>query len=404
MKSSPLLLLIAALLLSPATASAAQFAVFGPRALGMGGASVAAVNDSTAVYWNPAALADFRKVDIRLAGGAAVRDYMDLSDKWDRINAIYDDIAAGNLSAAGELKQLLLDLDRTDAVTNIDVTGGLLLSIPLSGSAVAVSVLGVGYAELFPTIDTYHFNTSATLPLPADSIAQNNSAVTAMGIVMAEPAVSFATTLGESVLVGVNAKMISASTFLHSDYIRTGDYSTFIDNMNNSETRSSKASFDAGVLVKPIEGLTVGLVGKYLNSPSFPVDGKVAVRSGSGDVAVSSLPVAGELELKPQYRAGVAWKPFDSLTLSADYDLTKNKSFTERTEDRTVAAGAELTLLDEILSLRAGAYTNTANSEANFVYTAGLGFRIFMLRIDLAGAYDFHKQEAQASAGLALRF
>jgi hypothetical protein len=108
--------------------------------------------------------------------------------------------------------------------------------------------------------------------------------------------------------------------------------------------------------------------------------------------------------LKPQYRAGVAWKPIDNLTLSADYDLSKNKSFSENTEDQTIAGGVELTMLDEILSLRAGAYKNTANDLANIVYTAGLGFRIFAFHIDMAGAYDFKEQEAQASASLALRF
>jgi len=100
----------------------------------------------------------------------------------------------------------------------------------------------------------------------------------------------------------------------------------------------------------------------------------------------------------------VAWRPFDNLTLSADYDLSKNKSFSENTEDQTVAGGIELTMLSEILTLRAGAYKNTANDLANIVYTAGLGLRIFALRIDVAGAYDFKEQEAQASASLALRF
>jgi len=145
-------------------------------------------------------------------------------------------------------------------------------------------------------------------------------------------------------------------------------------------------------------------VGRYLNSPSFPITGKVAVQQGNGDVQISTLPVTDEIELKPQYRAGVAWKPLDNLTLSADYDLSKNKSFTERTEDQTVAGGVELTMLNEVLSLRAGAYKNTANTNANVVYTAGLGLRLAAFRLDLAGAYDFKEQEAQASASLALMF
>jgi hypothetical protein len=239
--------------------------------------------------------------------------------------------------------------------------------------------------------------------LAADSIANNNSAVTAAGLVLAEPAISFATSLGSSFLVGVNAKMVYASTFLYSERLRTGDFSTFIDNMNNSETKSNKASIDAGILYQPADSFSIGVVGRYLNSPSFPIAGVTAVKTGTGDV-VPAIVTGQELELKPQYRAGIAWKPSRNLTLSMDYDLSKNKSFSERTEDQTIAGGAELTMFSEVLSLRAGAYTNTANDLANIVYTAGLGLRIFALRIDVSGAYDFKEQEAQASASLALRF
>ena len=393
------ILIALSLALVPALAQAAQFAVLGPRALGMGGASVAAVDDSTAVYWNPAALANSRKVDIRVPAGAAARDYMGLNNNWDRINAIYDSFPAVSQADVNELKQLLLDMDRPGSVTNIDVTGGLLVSFPVAGSAMAISALGIGYAEILPTIDTLNLGTT----LPAPTIQNNNSAVTAAGLVLVEPAVTFATSLGDHFLVGANAKMIYASTFLHSDIIRTGNFDTFRSTMDNSETKSNKASVDAGVLFKPVPGLDIGVVGRYLNSPSFPIAGTVAVKSGTGDVSLAAAS-GQEIELKPQYRAGVAWKPLNNLTLSADYDLTKNKSFSENTEDQTIAGGVELTMLDEILTLRAGAYKNTANDLANIVYTAGLGFRIFALRFDIAGAYDFKEQEAQASASLALRF
>jgi long-subunit fatty acid transport protein len=403
MKKYSLMILAAALLVAPVASQAAQFAVFGPRALGMGGASVAAVNDSTAVYWNPAALADFRKTDIRLSAGAAARDYADLNKKWSDINDIYSAGLAGDPAAAAQLQQILLELDKPDSVTNLDATGGLLLSIPFARSAMAISAIGVGYAEIIPTIDTYHLNTSPTAT--TDSIALNNSAATGIGLVTVEPAISFATSLlDDRIFIGANAKMIYASTFINTDYLRTGDYNNFIDNLNNSETRSSKASIDAGILVKPTKGLNLGVVGRYLNSPSFTVTGIVAEQLGNGDVQKSLLPVTGEIELKPQYRAGVAWKPIDNLTLSADYDLSKNKSFTERTEDQTVAGGVELTMLKEVLSLRGGAYKNTANTNANVVYTAGLGLRLAAFRLDLAGAYDFKEQEAQASASLAFKF
>ena len=391
-------LLVLSLLMFPALAQAAQFAVLGPRAVGMGGASVAAVNDSTAVYWNPAALANSSKVDIRIPVSVAMRDYMGLANNWDKFKTLRTAAAGGDTAAAEELRQLLLEFDRTNAVTNIDVTAGLLVLFPVSSSSFAFSAIGIGYAEIYPTVDTLHMTTT-----PVPDIQNNNSAVTAVGMTMVEPTVSYATSLGKYVLVGANAKMIYASTFLHSDYIRTGNYDTFTKTMTNSETKNSKPSVDAGILLKPLSSLDIGVVGRYLNSPSFPIDGLIAVKQGTGDVTIQQSQ-AREIELKPQYRAGIAWKPFGNLTFSADYDLTKNKSFTKRTDDQTIAGGIELMMMKEILSLRAGAYKNTANDLANVVYTAGLGFRIFALRIDIAGAYDFKEQEAQASASLALRF
>ena len=402
MKRPFLLLMVLVLLIAPAASQAAQFAVFGPRALGMGGASVAAVNDSTAVYWNPAALAGSRKVDIRIPAGVAVRDYMDLSNNWDTIQSIYDNPGGVTPATADQLKQILLGFDKPGSVTNLDMTGGLLVSFPVSSSGFAVSALAIGYGELFPTVDTFNMNT--TNLAAADSIENNNSAVTAAGLVLAEPTISFATSLGSSFLIGVNAKMVYASTFLHSERLQDGNFDTFIDNMDNSETKSSKASIDAGILFRPVDSIGIGVVGRYLNSPSFPITGTVAVPQGNGDVVIPLLPVTDTIELKPQYRAGIAWKPSRNLTLSADYDLSKNESFSERTEDQTIAGGAELTMFSEVLSLRAGAYKNTANTNANVVYTAGLGLRLAAFRLDLAGAYDFKEQEAQASASLALMF
>lgn len=384
MKKYGIILLVMAFLLAPAMAQAVQFSIVGPRALGMGGASVAAVNDSTAVYWNPAALADFKKVDIRVPLSVALHDHVGLKDTMDRINDLNALVQANNTAAINETINLLNDLNKPNTGADIDASAGLLVSIPFSKSAIAFSALGLGYAGLYPTIDTTNMNTNI---LALDFVGNNTSTVTGIGIVTVEPAFSFATQLGEKLYVGANAKMINANTYLHSQVIRTGDFSNFTDNLDNSETKSNKAAVDAGLLFMPIKSFNIGLVGRNLNSPKFSIVGG-----------------AGELELEHQYRAGVAWKPFSHLTVSADYDLSKNKTLTPGFEDQTVAAGVELTLPKEIMSFRGGLYKNTADSDANVVYTAGVGLRIFFLRVDVAGAYDFDEREYQASVDVALRF
>jgi len=384
MKKYGIILLVMAFLLAPAMAQAVQFSIVGPRALGMGGANVAAVNDSTAVYWNPAALADFKKVDIRVPVSVALRDHVGLKDTVDRINEIHALVLASNTAAINETIDLLNHLNKPNTGADIDASAGLLVSIPFSKSAIAVSALGLGYAGLYPTIDTT--NMSPTFGSPT-FVGNNTSTVTGTGIVGVEPTVSFATQFTEKLYIGANAKMIKANTYLYAQTITSGDFSNFTDNLDNSKTASNKAAVDAGILFVPIKSFNVGLVGRNLNSPKFPIVGG-----------------AGDLKLEPQYRAGVAWKPFSHLTVSADYDVTKNKTLTPGFEDQTVAAGVELTLPKEIMSFRGGLYKNTAANDSNIVYTAGVGLRIFALRINVAGAYDFQEREYQGSVDVALRF
>jgi len=389
------------LVIVPAASQAEQFAVVGPRALGMGGASVAAVNDSTAVYWNPAALADVRVVDIRIPAEAGAADHVGLKDTWSKINDINDQVqVAHDPAAIDETIGLLQDLDKPNTGADVNASAGLLVSIPIAKSTLAISALGFGYAGLYPTIDTLHLGTD---PLtPATFVGGNDSAVTGIGIVAKEPAVSFATSLVDKLFIGVNAKMIYAETYVNSTTLRSNTFSNFFDDLKNSKTSTNKGSIDAGILYVPAPSFRIGVVGRDLNSPSFPVEGVFAEKQANG--SVSPVMKLDEIKFDPQCRAGVAWLPFKTFTLAVDYDLTRNKTLIRGYEDQTAAIGLEKTFLSEYINLRIGAYKNTADSSAKTVYTAGLGLRLFALRLDFAGAYDFDKRQAQASVDLALRF
>ena len=393
--------LVAALTLCTTLAPAASFSVVGPRALGMGGASVASVDDSTAVYWNPAALADFRRVDIRIPASVGVQDHVGLKDKWDRINEIDALVQSHDLAAINEARSLLFDLNKPRSGADLDASAGLLVSVPIGGkSAIAVSGMGQMNAGIYPTVDT--LNTSASFTA-ATFVGLNNSAVTGIGITAVEPAVSFSTSFGSKLFVGANAKMIYAKTYVTSQLLKSDSFNTFKDDLNKSETSSNKASADAGLLFKPTDQFAIGLVGRNLNGPVFPVSGIFAVKNPTTG-AVSLSTEQQEIKLDPQYRAGIAWKPFQTFTLAVDYDLNKNKTFTPGFEDQTLAVGLEKTLFSEYLNIRLGAYKNLAESGTKAVYTAGLGFRLFAFRLDVAGAYNSGKDEAQASVDLALRF
>ena len=65
---------------------------------------------------------------------------------------------------------------------------------------------------------------------------------------------------------------------------------------------------DAGVLVQPLSWLSLGVVGRNLNNPSFDFKGP------------------GNYEIERQFRAGVGIAPLPGLTLAADLDLVRNDS------------------------------------------------------------------------------
>lgn len=382
MKKQSLVAFALAFSMLPALSEAQPFSVFGPRALGMGGASVAAVNDSTAVYWNPAALADYRKVDIRIPASAAIQDHIGLEDKWNRINDIYSQVQTGDTAAINEMISLLNDLNKPNTGTDVDVSASLLISIPFTKSAIAISALGLGYAGVFPQIDTGNLNPSPASP---DFVGNNTSEVAGIGIAATEPAISFATSFNDKVFIGANAKIIYAETFATTQTLISNNFDDFLRDLRDSNTESKKTSFDAGVLIAPTESFRIGIVGRDLNSPSFPF-------------------LSGEIELEPQYRAGLAWKPFKTLTLAADYDLSKNKTFTLGYESQTAAVGLEKTFFSEYFNLRLGANRNLADTNAKTIYTAGLGLRLFALQFNVAGGYDFDERQGAVSADLALMF
>src|SRR5688572_30474215 len=84
-------------LLLPIQAAAVEFVFVGTRQIGMGGAGVAATIDATATYWNPAALAMSKKVDIRIQAGVGAVDRGDFFDTLKDINSFnFSDTSAAN--------------------------------------------------------------------------------------------------------------------------------------------------------------------------------------------------------------------------------------------------------------------------------------------------------------------
>lgn len=136
-------------------------------------------------------------------------------------------------------------------------------------------------------------------------------------------------------------------------------------------------------------GFTLGLTGKYLNSPSFDYPDNEA----ANDTSFAS----DEVTIDPQLRVGLAGYPLDFMPvnmgedwwqLSVDYDLTKNETLLQDYKKQYVAVGNEFNLINSFwgnLSLRVGARDNMAESKEGILYTGGAGLQLAGLNIEVSG-------------------
>ncbi len=392
-------LLVLSFLVLTTSAFAAEFVTIGPRAMGMGGAHVAVASDATAIYWNPAGLsAQHRVTDIRAHVGAVVKDHSGLADSWNDI----DDVLNGRnidgpdfFKASADVTRLVDILHKLDKKgSRIDINGqaGAIVSANIKGMALAIGVTGIGYANVVPRIDLVHVK--ATLPIvDPNSIFYNKSEIDLTGLQTIEYSLSLAHGfINDTLHVGGTLKLINATTYFDSISAFNTSDTDIVEKVKNNKRTGQKITGDIGVIWMPLERLRVGAVGKYLTSPTFS--------SASGR----------DIEIAPQVRAGAAFLPWRGATVALDIDVTSNETLTPGYKERQVAVGFEQALgtkgkiLSDLFTIRAGGYKNVAESGSNFVATAGLGLGLLGLRLDVAGAYDFAKEEVGASANVAFQW
>ena len=84
--------------------------------------------------------------------------------------------------------------------------------------------------------------------------------------------------------------------------------------------------------------------------------------------------------------------------------LFRSKTFVPGIKSQVLSVGAEQTILNEFLSLRAGAFKNVQDAASTITPTAGFGLQVFALRVDVGGGYDFRERGALASGSVSLTF
>ena len=366
-------------LIIPAQAMALEFVSVGPRSMGMGGAGVAVTTDSLATYWNPAGLAMTQTVDVRIQGGGQVIDRLGIADAVrDLENFDTSDTSASNLAKAQDIANRI---NRPGATVSINGSAGLYVKGHLGEHAFGLNVSDVATGGGFVATPI-----QATQPGGVGTPISLAGQMALRGLEARQVAFSYAYAFSDKTFsIGVTGKFLQGAAYSGSTTLTGGTDVSITDNFGKP-TISTAFGIDVGAIYRPSSWLRFGLVAKDINQPTFD------------DVG------GGELKLGPQVRGGVAVNPYSSLTLTADVDATSNKTFVPGIKSQVLSLGAEQTIFSEFLSFRLGAFKNMKDPGTPFTPTAGLGLRIFALRIDVGGGYDFREEGALVSGSASLTF
>lgn len=373
---------IAVLLATSALASqvsAAEFVIAGPRAMGMGGAGVAVTTNALATYWNPAGLAMTQTVDIRAQGGGLAIDRLGLGDALNDLEKFNtSDTSAINLAKAQDIADRI---NQPGAAVSVNGSAGLYVKGHLGEHAFGFNVSDVATGGGFVSTPA-----QATQPGGLGTPISVAGQMALRGLEARQLAFSYAYAFSDKTFaIGITAKVIQGASYNGATGLQSGSGVSTTDHFGKP-TISTTYGIDIGAIYRPSSLIRFGIVAKDINTPTFDAAG------------------GGELKLDPQVRAGVAINPYSSLTLTADVDVTSNKTFVPGVKSQLLSLGLEQTILSEFLSFRIGTFKNMQDASTPFVPTAGLGVRWFMFRADAGGGYDFREKGALVSASISFTF
>ncbi|MDX4067983.1 conjugal transfer protein TraF [Aliarcobacter skirrowii] len=415
--------IVAATLLTTSL-NAASFQVLGSKATSMGGAGVATSPSSLASYNNPALLAKNKKTFAFHTGvGVGYRDngVLDTVSQLDDLN--FSDlvkiaenntnltgVSSNDLTKLNQSKNIILGANNQsfNATPTVDVAFavknfgfGIFANADVAGTSKVdqkynrlIFENGGNYYELNSNnsvtttgLTQIDYEGSSLIYAMDEGIGNTGVQLDALAVIEIPVAYghAFGTDIGDIYLGGA-FKLMKGTTY--SSFHSFSSDKDISDDFDKNKKDSTTVGLDLGVAYNPSfdEDLTLALVGKNLNSPSFDrING-------------------GEFKLDPMVRAGAAYK-ISFVELAFDVDLTENESI-NGIKSQYVGGGASFDLF--ILDLNAGVMKNlSSNDDSGLIYTAGVSMGPVELSAQMASKsthIDGTKLPKQASVNLAIAF
>lgn len=408
--------------------------IYGPRAMGMGGALVALVEDGSAAYWNPAALG---RRDITFAAdpvwGFTVAD--NITERMNDFQSFYSnppDTSNPNelIGFVNEFSDVLESFN--DPGTG--VTGNMHVGVTSMIGPIAVSWVNLTKMEIAPgmdsqtsrLIDEQYFNSGSLYQRQLMIIALYNAGLLTTPEYNRLVNQGWRTTGSDMIGLSENRSMIAVCgfsqhdigvTYAHSfelgrhDYLAVGGTAKFIygQRYDNDLEVLTDGSLDPDVFATGPKWLFDNVLGldTAATGYSFSMDLGVQMLLGRffhlGIMGRNIIPLDitwsdDDLDPTPldtQLRLGLGFEFFDSLTLALDVDaletdytvktrVLENNNWVEKEivvdRVRDLSLGVEWEIA-EIFAVRAGFNTNYNSliedrAKATFLATLGFGVKI----------------------------
>lgn len=350
--------LLVALLLFTLAGGAVQAADLGARAMGMGGAYTALANDATAVYWNPAGLAEVSLVSLTPVVALETSGYEAFTDFVE-----------------------LLKFDPDKGIPEMP-TENWDISVSSTGLAgIATKRFGLSYLPSAKASIGYEYiagdlGSGEESELSGNAVVYNDKVITA-AIPLARAPFNLA-----KLNIGANFKFIDGRHYEITKQLWDPNQGGGGDSAVISGATGRGFGLDLGAQAQVTERLRLGFVARDVV--------RNVTWTGSMDEDGKDL-----VESRPTIQAGVAFKAPLGLTLAADVENTR-----ENGKDVTrLRAGGELSAFG-LLAVRGGVRTNPDGAKPT--YSLGLGAGIFkFLRLEGAIASDLEDRLEFCLTGVA---